>query len=189
MRAEAEALAQEAERRGRITGVRLALDEDDDEKPWNAPPSRRRKVPPISGPLPKKIELILGDQIYIAKEQPMEGDSGEARSSRREEALIPRVPSQQEQLEPPHVGCYNWPALLPAGLRNRLIRLAAFQNPEFYRAQAMRLPTFNKPRIIRIRQNTSRCPAAAWKKRWRCFALWASSLSCAMKDSPELRLT
>ena len=29
-----------------------------------------------------------------------------------------------------------------------LIRLAAFQNPEFYRAQAMRFPTFDKPRII-----------------------------------------
>jgi hypothetical protein len=33
-------------------------------------------------------------------------------------------------------------------LRNRLIRLAAFQNPEFYRAQAMHLPTFGKLRII-----------------------------------------
>ena len=30
----------------------------------------------------------------------------------------------------------------------RLIRLAAFQNPEFYRAQAMHFPTFGKPRII-----------------------------------------
>lgn len=37
---------------------------------------------------------------------------------------------------------------LPAELRNRLIRLAAFQNPEFYKAQAMRLPTFGKPRIV-----------------------------------------
>lgn len=37
---------------------------------------------------------------------------------------------------------------LPPELRNRLIRLAAFQNPEFYKAQAMRLPTFGKPRII-----------------------------------------
>lgn len=37
---------------------------------------------------------------------------------------------------------------LPSELRNRLIRLAAFQNPEFYKAQAMRLPTFGKPRII-----------------------------------------
>ena len=37
---------------------------------------------------------------------------------------------------------------LPPGLRNRLLRLAAFQNPEFYKAQAMRLPTYDKPRII-----------------------------------------
>ena len=37
---------------------------------------------------------------------------------------------------------------LPPGLRNRLIRVAAFQNPEFYKAQAMRLPTYDKPRII-----------------------------------------
>ena len=37
---------------------------------------------------------------------------------------------------------------LPPALRNRLIRLAAFQNPEFYKAQAMRLSTFDKPRII-----------------------------------------
>ena len=33
-------------------------------------------------------------------------------------------------------------------LMNRLIRLAAFQNPEFYNAQTMRLSTFGKPRII-----------------------------------------
>jgi len=37
---------------------------------------------------------------------------------------------------------------LPPALLNRLIRLAAFQNPEFYRAQAMRLSTFGKPRVI-----------------------------------------
>jgi superfamily II DNA or RNA helicase len=38
--------------------------------------------------------------------------------------------------------------LLPPALRNRLIRLAAFQNPEFYRAQAMRLPTYDTSRIV-----------------------------------------
>jgi superfamily II DNA or RNA helicase/very-short-patch-repair endonuclease len=32
--------------------------------------------------------------------------------------------------------------------RNQCIRLAAFQNPEFYAAQAMRLPTYGKPRIV-----------------------------------------
>lgn len=37
---------------------------------------------------------------------------------------------------------------LPSGLHNAFIRLAAFQNPEFYKAQAMRLPTYEKPRII-----------------------------------------
>ena len=37
---------------------------------------------------------------------------------------------------------------LPPALIAQLIRLAAFQNPEFYRAQAMRLPTFGKPRIV-----------------------------------------
>jgi superfamily II DNA or RNA helicase len=41
-------------------------------------------------------------------------------------------------------------------LKNRLIRLAAFQNPEFYKAQAMRLPTFNKPRIICCCEDFSR---------------------------------
>ena len=39
-------------------------------------------------------------------------------------------------------------ARLPPALVNRIMRLAAFQNPEFYAAQAMRLPTFGKPRII-----------------------------------------
>lgn len=42
---------------------------------------------------------------------------------------------------------------LPPKLINRLIRIAAFQNPEFYRAQAMRLPTFDKPRIIACAEN------------------------------------
>src|SRR3954451_13627888 len=36
---------------------------------------------------------------------------------------------------------------LPPPLVARLVRLAAFQNPEFYRAQAMRLSTFGKPRV------------------------------------------
>src|SRR5436190_7399013 len=105
-RARVEALVRDAESNGRIIGVRIAAAEEDDDDPWTAPPSRRRKEPPIPGPLPATLELVLGDQIYIAKEN------------------------------------------LPPALRNRLLRLAAFQNPEFYRAQAMRLPTYDKPRII-----------------------------------------
>ncbi len=45
-------------------------------------------------------------------------------------------------------GIYVAGAALPPALRNRLLRLAAFQNPEFYKAQALRLPTYDKPRII-----------------------------------------
>ncbi len=101
-----EAVVREAESKGRITGVRVVALEEEDDAPWTAPPSRRRKEPPIDGPLPETLDLVLGDQIYISK----------------------------EKLTPP--------------LRNRLLRLAAFQNPEFYRAQAMRLPTYDKPRIV-----------------------------------------
>ena len=101
-----EAIVRDAERRGRIVGVRLAFEEDDEDamdRAALAPTARNRRSP---APLPKTLELVLGDQIYIAKED------------------------------------------LPPALRNRLLRLAAFQNPEFYRAQAMRLPTYDKPRII-----------------------------------------
>jgi superfamily II DNA or RNA helicase len=44
-------------------------------------------------------------------------------------------------------------AELPQPLANRLIRLAAFQNPEFYKAQAMRFPVWDKPRVIGCAEN------------------------------------
>ncbi len=101
-----ETITQDAESRGRVIGIRFALSAEDEAEPWNTPPSRRHREMPLTGPLPKEIELVLGDQIYLTKES------------------------------------------LPPALRNRLLRLAAFQNPEFYRAQAMRLPTYEKPRVI-----------------------------------------
>lgn len=44
-------------------------------------------------------------------------------------------------------------AQLPQALANRLIRLAAFQNPKFYKAQTMRISVWNKPRIIGCAEN------------------------------------
>ena len=105
-RAEIEAIVNEAERRGRVVGVRMVIPDELDDEPWTARPSRRRKEPPITGQLPERTTFVLENQIYIDKEE------------------------------------------LPAPLKNRLIRLAAFQNPEFYKAQGMRLPVYNKPRII-----------------------------------------
>ncbi len=104
--ARVEEIVRNAEKKGNIIGVRLVPQDEDEETPWTAPPSRRRKNPPITGPLPPSLELIYGDQIYIPKKE------------------------------------------LGPGLSNRLIRLAAFQNPEFYKAQAMHLSTFGIPRIV-----------------------------------------
>ncbi|WP_051261645.1 TOTE conflict system archaeo-eukaryotic primase domain-containing protein [Desulfovibrio inopinatus] len=42
---------------------------------------------------------------------------------------------------------------VPQPLLNKLIRLAAFQNLEFYKAQAMRMPVWDKPRIIGCAEN------------------------------------
>ncbi|AIT19254.1 type III restriction enzyme, res subunit [Burkholderia thailandensis E254] len=44
-------------------------------------------------------------------------------------------------------------ACVPQPLLNRLIRLAAFPNPEFFKAQAMRFPVWDKPRIIGCADN------------------------------------
>ena len=103
---ETEALVDEAVRQGRVVGLRLPLD-DEDEAPWTAPPSRRRPLPAIAGALPECIDAVLGDQLYVARDN------------------------------------------LPPGLVNRLVRLAAFQNPAFYTAQAMRRSTFGIPRVRR----------------------------------------
>jgi hypothetical protein len=97
-RLEVENIVAKAEAKGRVVGVRLDIADEDQNTPWTLPPSRRSPSTPI-GNVPKSLELVIGNQTYIAKES------------------------------------------LSPGLRNRLIRLAAFQNPEFYKAQAMRFPT------------------------------------------------
>jgi superfamily II DNA or RNA helicase/very-short-patch-repair endonuclease len=105
-RSRVEGIVQHAEQKGRIVGIRLPPSDEGEKEPWMAPLSRGRTKPFIVGHLPRTLDVVLGNQIYVAKE-----------------------------------------ALVPA-LRNQFLRLAAFQNPEFYKAQAMRLPTYDKPRVI-----------------------------------------
>ncbi len=45
---------------------------------------------------------------------------------------------------------------LPQPILNRIIRLAAFPNPAFFRAQAMRMPVWNIPRVIGSAENFQR---------------------------------
>jgi len=47
-------------------------------------------------------------------------------------------------------------AQLPSFVINRIRSLAAFQNPDFYKTQAMRLPTFGKPRVINCSEDFSK---------------------------------
>lgn len=72
---------------------------------------------------------------------------------------------------------------LPQALANRLIRLAAFQNPEFYKAQAMRMSVWDKARVICSAENYPRhialprgCLDAAQE------LLRQNSIRCDMRD-------
>lgn len=82
-----------------------ALDEDA-AKPWTRRPSGRVREPRIAGPLPKRVEAVLAQRLFVEK------------------------------------------AGLPSPLLSRIKRLAAFQNPEFYKKQNLRLSTALTPRII-----------------------------------------
>jgi len=99
-------IVDQANRIGKIMGVRLPAIDEQEEEPWKKVPSRRKNEPSVSGSYPKKLSLFLNNLVYIEKKN------------------------------------------LSPSFRNRLIHLAAFQNPEFYKAQAMRLSTYGKPRII-----------------------------------------
>ncbi len=105
-------LINQAEKQNNILGVKMPVDEDNG-KPWGMSPSRKENIVVDMGDLPKKINLVYSNQIFIEKKD------------------------------------------LSAPLHNKIIRLAAFQNPEFYKAQAMRLPTFGKPRIISCAESYS----------------------------------
>jgi superfamily II DNA or RNA helicase len=99
-------LVEDAERSGRVLGVRMPVEDEHADEPWRMTPSRRSVAGPIDAAMPTSLKIVVADQVYIDRTE------------------------------------------LPPALTTRLVRLAAFQNPEFYRAQAMRLPTYGKLRII-----------------------------------------
>jgi hypothetical protein len=106
-RGEIEALLKDHGATGNLLGIHQVstLDETPEDS-WTKPASPGDPEPRIPGDMPRSLNLILSNCIYIEKER------------------------------------------LPPAFQNRLIRLAAFHNPEFYRAQAMRMSTYGKPRLI-----------------------------------------
>src|SRR6202007_1243356 len=99
----ADELVAEAQRKGDLIGVRMSIADDEGvQDPWTLPPSHKRRELPIEGPLPRSVQIVRANLVYVEKKD------------------------------------------LPPAMLNRLLRLAAFQNPEFYKAQAMRLSPYDK---------------------------------------------
>jgi len=101
-----------------------------------------------------KLDLLIQSAVQQNELLPVISDSAEAEEETKPwekiSAALPTItePLPQkvdvviaDQLYINHTG-------LPPMLRNRILRLASFANPEFYRAQKMRLPIRNKPRIL-----------------------------------------
>ena len=84
----AEEIVAEAQRKGDLIGVRMSIADDEGaQDPWTLPPSRKRRERPIEGALPKTVQIVRANLIYVEKKD------------------------------------------LPPAMLNRLLRLAAFQNP------------------------------------------------------------
>ena len=86
------------------------ISEEDQHEPWKRPAAAQK----ISTPLPERVTITIGNQLYFEKSN------------------------------------------MPQPLANRLVRLAAFQNPEFYKAQALRMSVWDTPRIIGCAENFPR---------------------------------
>jgi superfamily II DNA or RNA helicase len=98
-------IAAEAERQGRVLGVRFAPAEDD-AAPGARLPSGKPRTPVAREPAAASVTCVRANRFFVAREG------------------------------------------LPTGLLTELRRAASFQNPEFYKKQAMRLSTGGTPRVV-----------------------------------------
>ncbi len=108
--------------------------------------------------LPSQIhELVPEGNIVGVRFASIEEDPGAdpwllPPSKKRREKPVPGPPPSSVRLVLSNL-VYVEKKALPAALLDRLCRLAAFQSPEFYKAQAMRLSTYGKPRVICCAEN------------------------------------
>jgi superfamily II DNA or RNA helicase len=102
-------LAREAEKSGRILGVRAVheMEAQPEDEPWElAPAPKAEQSLRLIGPVPESVNVVIAQRLFV-----------------------------------PLVG-------LPSELITQIKQLAAFQNPEFYQKQRLRLSTHDTPRII-----------------------------------------
>jgi superfamily II DNA or RNA helicase len=105
---------------------------------------------------PREVSALISEaqakDRVLGVRMPVEDDDGEEpwRRQPSRQQLLERVADPlPERLKITLAdGIYIDRLALPPSMVARLVRLAAFQNPEFYRAQAMRLTTHDKPRIV-----------------------------------------
>lgn len=136
----------------RQDGNSVFLDADFQPYPdqWSFLAGIRRMAPESADALVReatRTDDVLGVRIGLiddsADEEPWTLPPSKKRLSKPIEGPLP------EQVEIVRSNLlYIEKKILPPAMLNRLLRLAAFQNPEFYKAQAMRLSTYGKPRII-----------------------------------------
>lgn len=95
----------------------------------------------------EKTGNVIGVRMSLADEDSLEDPWLLPPSRRRPEKPVPGPLPERVRIVRSNLIFIDKTGLTEAML-DRLNRLAAFQNPEFYKAQAMRLPTYDKPRVI-----------------------------------------
>jgi hypothetical protein len=65
----AESITMEATTRGQVIGLQIAdTGEDDvDASPWLRSPSRKPKHVPINEPIPREVQAVLSQRLYVEK--------------------------------------------------------------------------------------------------------------------------
>src|SRR5438128_962659 len=109
-------------------------------RPRRCRPARRRRLSHASG----RDVRVLGVNLPLAEDDDPAPWTAPPSRRRKELPIAGDLPQSLELVLGNEI--YVTRDGLAPGLRNRLLRVAAFENPEFYKAQAMRLPTYDKPR-------------------------------------------
>jgi len=62
----AEEIVADAQRKGDLIGVRMSIADDEGaQDPWTLPPSRKRRERPIEGPLPRSVQIVRANLVYV----------------------------------------------------------------------------------------------------------------------------